>query len=507
MHYLIIAMLAFAVSMMGCEGKTGPAGPTGQTGAAGQTGAQGPHGAQGPQGETGPQGVQGPQGEKGDTGAQGPQGVQGPQGEKGDTGPQGPIGPTGPAGADGAPGEKGDPGADGAPGEQGPAGPQGPQGDPGADGAPGEQGPAGPQGPQGDPGEDGADGGTLAAIRFVKLIQDGDAEAPIKYEAPGFSNTTTTAIFVGETTTLAGKAISQDENPIAVEFEWVSSNEGVAMVDVEAGVATVTGSNRGEATITGTVVGRGIEVEHKVYVHKAIEQVRVDNGEYDGGVVGFSWTMTATAYDDSTADRGIPDSDNQISDVEFDWHTSNPDVATVEKGDDSSMATVTIVGAGTAKITASHGEITSAPITVTGVNVLAAERRIWVDPAQLPFTSKLNAAGTGWADGYKDISVSVVLQQKNSAGEWETLRKPEITVTFTSLNEVLQPATPVPVQTRDQGNVPFAILAGKVPADGAYPGRVYASAAGEGLIRITEQFADDVVIRVTIGQEKATATQ
>ena len=97
---------------------------------------------------------------------------------------------------------------------------------------------AGPQGPQGDPGEDGADGGTLAAIRFVKLIQDGDAEAPIKYEAPGFSNTTTTAIFVGETTTLAGKAISQDENPIDVEFEWVSSNEGVAMVDVEAGVAT-----------------------------------------------------------------------------------------------------------------------------------------------------------------------------------------------------------------------------------------------------------------------------
>ena len=35
MHYLIIAVLAFGLSLMGCEGKTGPAGPTGPAGSAG----------------------------------------------------------------------------------------------------------------------------------------------------------------------------------------------------------------------------------------------------------------------------------------------------------------------------------------------------------------------------------------------------------------------------------------------------------------------------------------
>ena len=83
MHYLIIVVLAFGLSLMGCEGKTGPAGPAGSTGAAGPQGLAGLDGSQGPVG---------PQGEKGDTGE------QGPQGEKGDTGEQGPVGPQGPAG-------------------------------------------------------------------------------------------------------------------------------------------------------------------------------------------------------------------------------------------------------------------------------------------------------------------------------------------------------------------------------------------------------------------------
>jgi len=34
MHYLIVIVIAFALSMMGCEGKTGPAGPSGAQGAA-----------------------------------------------------------------------------------------------------------------------------------------------------------------------------------------------------------------------------------------------------------------------------------------------------------------------------------------------------------------------------------------------------------------------------------------------------------------------------------------
>ena len=107
MHYLIIAVLAFALSTLGCEGKTGPAGPTGSGGAAGpagpqgSTGPQGPAGADGADGATGPQGPQGEKGDKGDTGEQGPKGdkgdtgEQGPKGDKGDTGPEGPQGTAG----------------------------------------------------------------------------------------------------------------------------------------------------------------------------------------------------------------------------------------------------------------------------------------------------------------------------------------------------------------------------------------------------------------------------
>ncbi len=101
MHYLIIAVLAFALSMLGCEGKTGPAGPSGSAGAAGPAGPAGADGATGPAGPAGPagaDGAQGPKGEKGDkgdTGAAGPAGPAGPQGEQGEQGPEGPAGPAG----------------------------------------------------------------------------------------------------------------------------------------------------------------------------------------------------------------------------------------------------------------------------------------------------------------------------------------------------------------------------------------------------------------------------
>ena len=47
MHYLIIAVLTFGLSLMGCEGKTGPAGPTGPAGSAGPAGPTGPQGEPG----------------------------------------------------------------------------------------------------------------------------------------------------------------------------------------------------------------------------------------------------------------------------------------------------------------------------------------------------------------------------------------------------------------------------------------------------------------------------
>ena len=59
MHYLIIAVLAFGLSLMGCECKTGPAGPSGPGGPAGPQGIAGPKGDQGEPGEQGPKGDQG----------------------------------------------------------------------------------------------------------------------------------------------------------------------------------------------------------------------------------------------------------------------------------------------------------------------------------------------------------------------------------------------------------------------------------------------------------------
>ena len=105
MHYLInssrltvVFAVAFAVAIIGCEGKTGPAGPTGAAGVAG------PAGPAGPQGSTGPQGPAGADGADGATGPAGPQGEKGDTGETGPAGPAGPEGPQGPAGEGGVPG-------------------------------------------------------------------------------------------------------------------------------------------------------------------------------------------------------------------------------------------------------------------------------------------------------------------------------------------------------------------------------------------------------------------
>ena len=89
MHYIIIAVLAFGLSLMGCEGKTGPAGPAGTPGTPGAAGADG---------DRGPQGVKGDKGDKGDPGEPGADGAPGEQGPPGEPGPPGPEGPQGPAG-------------------------------------------------------------------------------------------------------------------------------------------------------------------------------------------------------------------------------------------------------------------------------------------------------------------------------------------------------------------------------------------------------------------------
>ena len=326
MHYLIIAVLAFGLSLMGCEGKTGPAGPSGTAGVAGPAGPAGPQGSTGPQGPAGPEGPAGPQGEKGDTGDTGDTGPAGPQGEKGDTGD------TGPAGSEG---------------------PQGPKGDTGESGLP----------------TDIPDLGTiLADIHHIKITR-GSNDKSYFYVAPNFDQGSEKMdgsggklsplnLIAGTEDMLTVKAASQSGDALtAVTFTWSSNSDEVASIDgdgmVEAGLS-------GEAKFTLMVDGRGIEVSIDVKVSGAIDHVLVagpgtQKTTKDAGYSltmpeGSSLKLTATAHEKDAS---------SISGASFSWASSNPAVASVDGG------TVNANGEGSASITASSGGKTSKPVKIT----------------------------------------------------------------------------------------------------------------------------------------------
>ena len=322
MHYLIIAVLAFGLSLMGCEGKTGPAGPTG------------PGGAAGPAGPAGPQGS---------------------------TGPAGPAGPQGPAGADGA---------DGADGPAGPAGPAG------------ETGPAGPQGEKGDQGDPGAgvDPGTIGGIVNEVIgtgvlsdihhivITRGSNDKKYYYLAPNFdqggdkedgtgNNMSPLNLIAGTDDMLTAKAASQSGDVVDAMFSWSSNSDEVVSIDgdgmIEAGLS-------GEAKLSLTVDGRGIKIDINVNVAGAIDHVLVagpgtQKTTKDGGYSliipeGSSVKLDATAHEKDAS---------EIAGAAFEWASSNPAVASVDGG------TVSANGAGTTSITATAGGKTSKPVKVT----------------------------------------------------------------------------------------------------------------------------------------------
>ena len=334
MHYFIVVLIAFALSIYGCEGKTGPAGATGAAGVAGPAGPAGQDGSQGPQGPAGPEGPAGPKGDKGD---------------KGDTGEAGPAGPAGP---------------------EGPAGPQGEKGDQGEAGA------------GSDPGavQDIIDGviagGVLADVHHILIIQDGeDPEDARRVNAPNFDDELMgIVLLVDETTHLFAKAGSQDGMAVDAVFTWASADADIAEVGALTGV--VTGVSNGTTTLTATAVGRGIEVELGVTVYKGVDTVTVadaDEGTSSTLPIGGEVVLTATALDESDADTGV-----EIPGVEFAWESSDPGVATVEPDEDNSaMATVTAKGEGTATIS----------VTAVGSDADAAEYDVEVfDVVQGPAT-------------------------------------------------------------------------------------------------------------------------
>ena len=354
MHYLILFVIAFALSMMGCEGKTGPAGPTGQQGAAGPqgvSGSTGPQGPAGPQGPEGPQGSDGPAGPQGDTGPAGPQGDTGPAGPQGDTGPAGPQGDTGPAGP------QGDTGPAGPPGDTGPAGPQG------------DTGPAGPQGP---PGE-GIDtdqvinSGVLSDIHHIKLTQDGDAAMVAVFDAPDYGlradpgNKLDLNMAVGEMTTLVAKAASQDGSVLVVDFDWESDSEAIT---VDGGTISAVEPTT-DAKITLTAVGRGVEIELDVMVRDQIKRIEIAMPHAYVLPVGGTVTLSATAYN---ATRG----GDEIESAEIMFVSSDTGVVSVDGN------TITAEGVGAAEVKAMGGGVDSkdkVKVTVTGTGTLLYSMR------------------------------------------------------------------------------------------------------------------------------------
>ena len=316
MHYLILFVIAFALSMMGCEGKTGPAGPTGQQGVAGP---QGVAGSTGPQGLAGPQGPEGPQGSQGDTGPAGPQGPEGPQGSQGDTGPAGPGGPAGPAGPQGPPGEGIDAGQV-------------------------------------------IDSGILSAIHHIKFTQDGNAKMVAVFDAPDFvlradpGNNLDLTMAVGETTTIVAKAASQDGAVLAVGFDWESNSQAIT---VDGGTITAV-EPTADAKITLTAVGRGVEIELDVKVLDRIKRIEIAMPHAYVLPVDGSVTLSATAYN---ATKG----GDEIEGAQIMFLSSDTNVVSVDGN------TITAEDVGMAEVVATGDGVDSkdkVKITVTGTGTL-----------------------------------------------------------------------------------------------------------------------------------------
>ena len=330
MHYLIIAVLAFALSVLGCEGKTGPAGPTGPSGAAG------PAGPAGPQGSTGPAGPAGPQGEKGDTGAQGPQGEQGIPGEKGETGAQGPQGP---------------------------------------------------QGESGIPSD--LPGNILATVHHVVVFEGGEAkkDARMFYASDDFKgdgdraeNIRDATVLVDGTLTFNAVAAAQDGSIIPVEFMWEIDDPIVASVEeAEAGSVTVKGTRRTDETkIILKAPERGIKIEIRLSVHNEVKGIVIKPVTLGDIEKGESVELTATAYDKASGDDKTNNDGNPVPGVTFSWTSSNTNVATVDTDDSNMMPTIKTHAVGSAEIQASIGDVKSNKVKITVFSVETVQRRLWV---------------------------------------------------------------------------------------------------------------------------------
>ena len=353
MHYFIVVLMAFALSIYGCEGKTGPAGPSGPAGSAGPAG---PAGADGSPGATGPQGPAGPKGDTGDTGP------AGPKGDTGETGETGPAGPAGPPGESGIPGD--------------------------------------------------LPGNILAAVHHVVVFEGTEAKKDARkyYSNQSFSGTEgngekirDAAVLVDGTLTFSAVAAAQDGSIVPVMFSAELDDPVLGMVDeASPGTWTVTGVRRGSTKFIVKAADRGIKIEIPLHVHNVVKGIVIMTSDETFAETvnkGTPVEIAATAYDAASGDDKTTNSGNPVSGVTFDWSSSNTSVATVD-AKNNAMPTIKTHGAGTAKITASIGDVKSNEITITVFTVEEPERRLIVSTANAPFTRWLDndADDNGTAD-------------------------------------------------------------------------------------------------------------
>ena len=398
MHYLIIAVLAFGLSLMGCEGKTGPAGPSGSTGAAGPAG---PAGLQGSTGPAGPQGETGPAGADGATGPAGPQGETGPAGADGATGPAGPqgeTGATGPAGADGATGPAGPQGEQG---EQGPQGEQGEQGPQGEQGEQGEQGPQGPMGPAGVPDTGGIDPIELAQADHI-AISIGDGDAAMATVAVPIPRT----LRVGEEIKISAVARSQNESvlmSIPVTLSIQKDPDDAIMLGDDGTITAVAVTE--EAVVRAESAVAGIAGDLKMAITKPIAKVTFWDGENELSqpvvlAIGQSSVKIVAAAMDADG--------NPVDDLRgnnFAWSSDDSGVATVaaEKADDNLVdnganGTITGKGAGTATVSATiEGVSGDISVDVTGQTTTRFLRASTSDTPNNTFTWDRGGDSPAWS--------------------------------------------------------------------------------------------------------------
>ena len=439
MHYLIIAVLAFGLSLMGCEGKTGPAGPAG---VAGQQGQQGPPGADGDRG---------PQGDKGDKGDPGEPGADGAPGDKGDKG------------------DPGEPGADGAPGDKGDKGDKGDPGEPGADGAPGEPGPPGEQGPPGPagiPDTGGIDPIELAQAHHIAFVISGEDDP-----APAIAEDVARTLRIGEEHMISAVVGAQSGKKLpsvsATVMIKVTKNEDEAITFEDGMLAAVA---TGKAEITASSELAGISGKLVVTVTNPVDAIMFvvgeDADEHSGeehlAAGQSSGVITAVAVDEDGDAVPMPRGS-------FEWASADKSVATVatpNKDDDDNTideeGVITGAGAGETTITATREGVTgSISVTVTGQ---ATTRRIVATTSSNgnTLTAGRNTDGTvDWtaADGNTTFNVNVYDTISNERTQNFTLG---IKLSKAGVFALTAPTTTPAI---DQGATP-PVLAGSVTLSG-----------------------------------------